>query len=319
MKKTRLCQLLGIEYPIIQAGISWVSNPELAAAVSNAGGMGVVTPIAGMKVDGDPRENLQHVIRQARSATDRPFGVAFHLGRPDVQELLQVGVEEGIRTAITFGGSPVLFTGYLKDNKVTVLHIVASVRHARSAEARGVDVVIAEGYEGGGLKGWEEIPTLALVPQVRDAVEIPVVASGGIADARGLAAALALGADGVYIGTRFVATSECIAHPRYKAAIVSAVDSGTLVAGRYHLPTRVLKTEAALTLRGDTPGSDSANEHWEKKLGLAQARDVFLEGELEKGVAYCGASAGLVSDIIGAGEVVQRLVQGAEEILNRRR
>jgi NAD(P)H-dependent flavin oxidoreductase YrpB (nitropropane dioxygenase family) len=231
---------------------------------------------------------------------------------------MAVAVEEGVRVAVTLGGSPALYTGYLKENNVTVLHQVALVRHARAAEAQGVDIVIAEGFEGGGLRGRDEVPNLVLVPQIVDAVSVPVIASGGIADARGFVAALALGASGVQMGTRFVATRECIAHPKLKEAIAKAIDSGTIVAGMYHIPARVLRTQTALKLREETPTREGeAVPLWETRFGPMSVRAASLDGDLERGVAYAGASVGLVSDIVGAAQVVESVVKGAEELIQR--
>ncbi|MBI2872268.1 MAG: nitronate monooxygenase [Chloroflexi bacterium] len=320
MKKTRLCDLLGIEYPVIQAAMPWISNPELAAAVSEAGGMGVVTPTATMAPDGNPVQNLRAVIQRVRNLTAHPFGTGLYLGHPEIEELVRVIIDEGARVAITYGGSPALFTSRLKDAEIRVLHVVATVRHARSAEAQGVDAVITEGVESGGVQGWDELPTIVLTPQVRDAVEVPVVAGGGVADGRGLLAVLALGADGAYVGTRFAATRECAAHQRYKEAIVSAVDTGTVVVARTHRPMRVLKGECAQRLRNSSLGSDPHHltaAEWEGALSTRNIRAGALEGRLNEGLAWCGASAGLVSDIVGAAEVMKALVKGADEALHQ--
>ncbi|MFQ5861109.1 MAG: NAD(P)H-dependent flavin oxidoreductase [Dehalococcoidia bacterium] len=318
MKKTRLSNFLEIEHPVLQAGLPWVSNPELVAAVSEAGGLGSLHPTAGMAADGDVVENLRENVRQTRRLTDRPFSVSLNLANPAIQDLLAAVVEEGVRVVITYGGSPALHTGYLQGNDVKVLHQVATVRHARSAEAHGVDAIIAEGVEGGGFRGPDELTTLVLVPQVVDAVTVPVVASGGVSDARGFAAALALGAEGVQIGTRFVATHECIAHQRYKEAVLSAIDTGTILAGRYHLPTRLLRTDVALRLKDEVPPAKSDRAaYWEERFGIASVRAAFLEGDLDNAVAYCAATVGLVSEITSAAEVVQSLVEGAEAILRK--
>jgi len=229
MKRTMICDLLGIEYPIIQGGMTWIANAELAAAVSSAGGFGLISPNAGMAETGNILDNLRRQIKKAKSLTDKPFGVNFALQMPGVKELLDVAIEEKIPAVTTSAGNPATYTSYLKEAGVKVLHVVASVRHATGAEKRGVDAVIAEGYEAGGHNGLDELTTFTLVPQVVDAVKVPVVAAGGIADARGFIAALSLGAEGVQIGTRFVATLECIAHSNAKEAIVKAIDTGTAI------------------------------------------------------------------------------------------
>ncbi|TET40182.1 MAG: enoyl-[acyl-carrier-protein] reductase FabK, partial [Dehalococcoidia bacterium] len=258
MKRTRICDLLGIQYPIIQGGMTWIANAELAAAVSNAGALGLVSPNAGMKLEGNVVEHLKGQIRKAKSLTDKPFGVNLAVRIPEMKELIDVIIEEGIKVVTTSAGDPALYTPFLKERGGKVLHVVSSVSHAKGAERSGVDAVIAEGYEAGGHNGFDELPTMVLVPQVVDAVDIPVVAAGGIADARGFAAALALGAEGVQMGTRFVATHECVAHPNFKEGIVKATDTGTVITGRKLGPARVLKGEFTsklleLEARGATP------------------------------------------------------------------
>ena len=316
MRDTRVSQILTIDHSILQAGMPWVSNPELVAAVSEAGGMGIVHPSAGMAADGDMVQNLRENIRQIRRLTSSPFGVSFFLINPLVEQLIGVAIEEGMKVAVTYGGSPALYTGLLKDNDVTVLHQASTIRHARGAEAQGVDIVVAEGYEGGGIRGPDETPNFVLIPQIADALSIPVIASGGVMEARGYVAAIALGAQGVQLGTRFVATHECIAHQHYKSALLGAIDAGTVIAGRYHRPTRLLRTDAALKLKGAaTPPAAESPGRWEQELGARQLRDSLLNGDVSSGVAYCGAGVGLVSEILGAGEVVQSLVEGAKSIV----
>ena len=250
---TPLTRDAGIAVPIVCGAMYPCSNPELVAAVSDAGGLGILHPSAGMSLDGDMVANLRENIRSTRGLTSNPFGVSFYLANPQVERLIDVAIEGGMKVAVTYSGSPALYTGILKNNDVKVLHQVSTVRHARGAESQGVDAIIAEGYEGGGIRGPDEIPNLALLPQVADAVSIPIIASGGIMDSRGYAAALALGAEGVQLGTRFVATHECIAHSKYKEALLGAIDTGTVIAGRYHRPTRILRSDTALRLKDSTP------------------------------------------------------------------
>ncbi|MBF8268182.1 MAG: 2-nitropropane dioxygenase [Dehalococcoidia bacterium] len=316
MLQSRVCQILGIEYPILQAGMPWLANAELAAAVSNEGGLGLVTPTAGLGAQGDVVSNLRKQIHRTHSLTDRPFGVHIFLGVPNVQNLLEAALTEGVKVVVTSGGSPALHTGYLKDNEVKVIHMVASVRHAKGAEAQGVDMVIAEGFEGAGLRGYDGIPTFVLLPQVVDAVEIPVVASGGIADARGLVAAFALGAEGVHIGTRFAATHECVAHPAYKEAIVKAIDTGTMVVGGRRMHARLLKGEAASRLQEMAGGNALEDERWEALL-WEQARAALLEGRLDEGIASCGAGAGIITEVLSVAQVMKMLVEGYNEVLSR--
>jgi len=320
IRQNEVCRLLGIESPILQAGMPWISNPGLVAAVSNAGGLGLLHLTAEMAPDDEPVAKLRENIRQARRMTSKPFGVAFYLPHPQVTSLMDAAVEEGMRIAVTYAGSPGLYTGYLKDRDVKVLHQVALVRHARSAESQGVDCVIGEGYEGGGPRGSSELSTLVLVPQMVDAVSIPVIASGGIVDARGFVAALALGAQGVQMGTRFIATEQCIAHQRYKEALLAGIDTGTVIAGRYQWPTRLLRTDVALQARDEVPrkGRDTM-EFWESHLGLQATRASLLEGDLDAGLAYAGSGLGLVSEIMDAGDVVRTFMEQAERILSTRR
>ena len=316
MKEIRATRLLGIEHPILQAGMPWVSNPELVAAVSNAGGLGILHPSAGMEADGDILVNLRENMRTVRRLTKNAFGVSFYMANQLVDELIQLALQEGLKIAVTYSGSPALYTGVLQDKDVRVLHVVSTVRHARGAEAQGVDAIIAEGFEGGGIRGPDETPNSVLVPQVVDSVSIPVIASGGIIDARGYVAALAYGAQGVQLGTRFVATQECIAHPKYKEALLGAIDTGTVIAGRYHRPTRLLRSGMALKLKDTVPPSDaSTSGYWDSELGPAQVRTALLEGDLNESTAYCGAGVGLVSEVMTAGEVVNSLVEGAKSVI----
>ena len=317
MKKTRLCQLLGIEYPIIQGGMVWIANAELAAAVSNAGALGVISPTAGMTQDGDMVANLNQQIEKAMSLTNKPFGVNLTImNNPYIEELIALVIAKEVKVVITSAGNPALYTGRLKEAGIKVLHLIAAVRHAQSAERRGVDAVIAEGYEAGGHNGLDELPTFVLVPQVVDAVKIPVVAAGGIADARGVVAAFALGAEGVQMGTRFVATHECIAHQNFKEAILKATDTDTVITGRKVGLTRVLKGEVATKLLGMESAGASEQELL-TFIGSSRSRKGQCEGDLVSGQAYCGAIAGMIKEIKSAAEVVRDIVTGYDKVLAR--
>ncbi|MEE9198310.1 MAG: DUF561 domain-containing protein [Dehalococcoidia bacterium] len=316
MKQTRLTKLLGIQHPIIQAGMAWVSNAELAAAVSNAGGLGLVTPDAGMESGGDIADNFYTQLRKVRALTSKPCGANISLDLPDVESLVNVAIEQAVPVVVTSGGSPDNHTGRLKDAGVLVLHVIASVRHARSAEARGADVVIAEGFEAGSNISRDQLPTLALVPQVVDAVEIPVVAAGGIVDGRGLAAALSLGASGVQVGTRFLVTSECIAHPSVKEAVIKAIDTSTTIVDRAPHHARLLKNRmtaslAALQAKGGSEKEINA------LLSDERFRDALLEGNVEEGKTWCSAAAGLIIEIMDAGDVVKKMVSEADSVLSK--
>jgi enoyl-[acyl-carrier protein] reductase II len=316
MKKTRLCNMLGIEYPIIQGGMVWIANGELAAAVSDAGGLGLISPTAGMSRDGDQVDNLKRQIHIARGLTSKPFGANLPLlHNPQIEGLIAAAIDEGVEVVVTAAGSPGLYTDRLKEAGIKVLHLVASVRHAQSAEKRGVDGVIAEGCEAGGHNGMDEISTFALIPQVVDAVGIPVVAAGGIADARGVVAALALGADGVQMGTRFVATHECIAHPKFKEAIIQANDNDTIITGRKLGPIRILKNELAATIV-EMEGAGASVEELIAFIGSGRSRTGQLEGDLANGETYCGSIAGMIKEIKGAGEVIRSIVDNYETVLD---
>ena len=317
MKRTPVSTALGISYPVLQAGIPWVSNPELVAAVSNAGGLGVLHPTSGIEPGGDPVADLHAVIRRVQRLTTKPFGLSFYLAHPQIEQMIEAAAQEGVNIAITYGGSPALYTGALKGHGMTVIHQVTTVRHARGAEAQGVDMVIAEGFEGGGLRGADKVSTMVLAPQVVDSIAIPVIASGGIVDARGYVAATALGAMGVQMGSRFVATKECISHQMYKTAMVAAIDSGTVVVGGDKWPTRILKQGIAMQMKesGLDTGDDSAA--WEKELGIDRTRAAFIDGDFDAGIAYTGAGTGLISEILTVQEVFKDLVDGSHSLARK--
>ena len=259
---TRICDLLGINYPILQGGMLWIASAELAAAVSNAGALGVVSPLAGMERGGDPVENLKAQILRTRELTDRPFGVNVPLDLRYAGLLIDLLIQESVTIVVTAAGNPREYTEVLGATGARVLHVVSSVRQARTAEASGVDAVIAEGVDAGAHNGFDEIPLFALIPQVADAVSVPVIAAGGISDARGLAAAMALGAEGVQLGTRFVAAEECMAHQAYKQAIIEAQDSDTVITCRKLVPTRSIKTTfTRILMELDQSGASAEDIH----------------------------------------------------------
>ena len=318
MKRTRVCDLLGIEYPILQGGMNVISNAEMAAAVSNAGGLGIVTAFAGAGVSRDPAalvENLRAQVRKTKSLTDKPFGVNYPvLGTP--KELIDVSIEEKVPVVTTSAGSPTTYTKYLKDAGVKVLHVVASVRHARKAEEEGVDGIIAEGIEAGGHDGRDEIPTFVLIPQVVDVVKVPVIAAGGIVDSRGLVAAFALGAEGIQMGTVFITTHECMAHPNFKEAIIKAGDTDTVITGRKLGPTRCLKNPLTDKLVEMEAAGASADE-LQEFIGFDRITRGAVEGDLSDGEAYCGAGAGMIKDIVSCEEVIKRVLNGYEAVLKK--
>jgi len=319
MKHTRLCDLLGIDYPIIQGGMVWIASAELAAAVSNAGGLGLISPNAGMSRNGDQVENLKKQIEIAKGLTSKPFGVNLPiLNNPQIEALVDAVIKARVKVVVTAAGNPALYTSRFKEAGIKVLHLVAAVRHAQSAEKRGVDTVIAEGYEAGGHNGLDELTTLTLVPQVVDAVAIPVVAAGGIADARGVVAALALGAEGVQMGTRFVATRECGAHQNFKDAIVKASDTDTAITGRKLGPTRILKNEIAAKLL-DMEATGASAEELLAFIGSSRSRTGQFEGDLANGEAYCGSIAGMIKEIKSVAEIIRNIVDDYDAVLARLR
>jgi enoyl-[acyl-carrier protein] reductase II len=294
----------------------WIASAELAAAVSNAGALGVVSALAGMEKEGDPAGNFRAQLTKVKQLTTRPFGANILLELDYADALIKAALTEKVKIVITAAGSPDRFTGVLKKEGITVLHVVSSVKQARKAEFSGVDAVIAEGIEAGAHNGADELPLFALVPQVADAVSIPVIAAGGIADARGLVAAFALGADGVQLGTRFVAVDENPAHKNYKQAIVDARDTDTVITTRSLVPTRSLKTKFTSTILELERSGATAGDIREF-IGYRSNRTAQVEGNLNGGEAYCGASAGLIKDILPAGDVVRQLVEGYEHVLRR--
>lgn len=307
MNGNPLCDLLGIRYPIIQAGMVWVSTWELAAAASNAGILGVVGT-GSMRPDA-VRENLEKMFEH----TKRPFAVNIPMLRSDAPDIARLCLDMGVKIVITSAGNPANIVPLVKRPGVTVMHVVPSVRGAIKCQKEGVDAVICEGFEAGGHNSPDETTTLALVPQVADAVDIPVAAAGGIADGRGMAAALALGAHGVQLGTRFIATKECNAHPAYKQLIVDAPDTGTTILGRKYLMLRVIKTQFS-NIMADAEKQDASVEDLEKLLRDEGSRNkaASLHGDLEQGTFQAGQSAGLVRDIPTVAELVERLIQEYE-------
>lgn len=309
--RTRLTELLGIRYPIIQGGLAHLAFAELAAAVSNAGGLGQITAAT----CGGP-EDLRDQIRRCRAQTDRPFAVNFAIGHRPLDNLVAIARAEGVEIISVTGGNPEpLFRSF--PDHVRKLALVASVRQARKAEAIGAAAVIAVGAEGGGHLGRDDTATMVLTPLVADAVRIPVVAAGGIADARGLAAALALGAAGVEMGTRFVATAECVAHPAYKRAILTARETDTVVIERSQgKPGRALRgPHAEAILKAEAAGTPFA-ELFPLISGAANRRGA-LHGDQEHGFVWAGQAIGLMDDIPSVRDLVTRMVTGARQILQR--
>jgi enoyl-[acyl-carrier protein] reductase II len=308
MIETPLCGLLRIEYPILQGGMAWAANPELAAAVSNAGGLGIVGA-------GDqPPEIVRQDLRRAFALTDRPLGANVPIFTAGVEDKLQVFIDEGVSVVTVGGGNAGPYLGPLQRAGIRVIPVVASVALARRMARQGVDALIAEGMESGGHIG--DVATLALVPQVVDAVDIPVIAAGGIADGRGLAAALALGAAGIQMGTRFICTTECQAHDNYKQKIVRAHDRATTVTGgEFGHPVRSIRGPFIRRLQDLEQRGVSEEEFI--TFGAGTLRAAIIDGDTARGSVMAGQSAGLVDEVIPAKEVVARVMCEAEAAIRR--
>jgi enoyl-[acyl-carrier protein] reductase II len=300
--KNRITDLFGIQYPLIQAGMVWVSGYKLAAAVSNAGGLGIIG--AGSMKPALLREHIQ----QAHTVTDKPLAVNIPLYRGDAEELIDATIEEGIRIIFTSAGNPSTWVEKLKTAGCTIVHLVAAVKHALKAQKIGYDAVVAEGFEAGGHNGYDEITSFCLIPQVADAVDIPVIAAGGIADGRGMAAALALGAEAVQVGTRFAAAEESSAHQVFKDMIVDAGDADTVLALKKIGPVRLFKTpfaERAL----DAEAGPATKEELLELLGRKREMMGMFEGNIEEGEFEAGQISGLVKGIQPAAEIVDEIIR----------
>ena len=307
--KTQITQLLGIQYPILQGGMAWIAESTLAAAVSNAGGLGI---IAGGSA---PIDYLREQIRRCKELTDKPFGVNIMLMSPNAEELAKLVIEEKVPVVTTGAGNPGKYMAAWKEAGVKVIPVVPSVALAVRMERAGADAVIAEGTESGGHIG--ENTTMCLVPQVVDAVEIPVIAAGGIADGRGVAASFMLGAQGVQVGTRFLAAEECQIHPTYKELVVKAKDTDSIVTGRYtgH-PCRNVRTKFTKKLAsGEKDGSLTPDEF--EQLTLGSLRKAVQEGNLEEGSFLCGAIAGMIKEVKPAKEIIEEMFAQAEKLLGK--
>ncbi len=305
--KTRITEAIGIAQPIFQGGMAWISEHKLAAAVSNAGGLGIISAMNA------PGEYLRNEIRACRELTDKPFGVNVMLMSPHVDEVSQVLLEEHVPVVTTGAGMPDKYMKVWVPAGIKVVPVVPSVAIAKRVERFGATAVIAEGGESGGHIG--EMATISLVPQVVDAVSIPVIAAGGIADGRGLAAALMLGAEGVQMGTRFLCAEECVAHENYKRKVVAARDIDTIVTGRrLGHPVRALKnpfTNAFAKLEYDSTRTNDEVE----QFGVGALRKAAVDGNEKEGSFLCGQIAGLVKQIEPAAAIIEDVVSGAEKLL----
>lgn len=300
MFTNRITQLFNIQYPIIQAGMVWASGWRLASAVSNAGGLGIIG--SGSMYPDVLRQHIQ----ACKQATDRPFGVNIPLMYADVQKHIEIIIEEGVKIVFTSAGNPKTYTSFLKERGITVVHVVSSSRFAKKAEEAGCDAMVAEGFEAGGHNGREETTTLVLVPAVCNAVNIPVIAAGGIATGRQMFATMALGAEGVQVGSRFVCSDEASSHQSFKDAVVQSTEGDTMLSMKKTVPVRLLKNKfydevRAAELRGAT------EDELKSLLGRGRAKRGMFEGELDEGELEIGQSAYLIHDIKPAAHIVKEL------------
>lgn len=301
MKKNRITQLFGIKYPIVQAGMVWCSGWRLASAVSNAGGLGLIG--AGSMYPDVLREHIQ----KCKQATDKPFGVNVPLMYPQVEEIMQIIVEEKVPVVFTSAGNPKTWTNHLQSNGIKVVHVVSSSYFAQKSAQAGVDAIVAEGFEAGGHNGREETTTLVLIPQVSKAVDIPVIAAGGIATGAAMAASFALGAEGVQIGTRFALTSESSASDLFKERCLSLAEGETVLSLKKVSPTRLIKNSFYDEVKEMEDRGASADEMREL-LGRGRAKKGIFEGDLEDGELEIGQVASLVHEIVSSQQVVDEIV-----------
>ncbi|MNK08374.1 Nitronate monooxygenase [compost metagenome] len=302
----RITQLFNIQYPVIQAGMIWASGYKLASAVSNAGGLGIIG--AGSMYPDVLREHIQ----KCKKATDKPFAVNVPMLYPNIEEIMNIIIEEGVKIVFTSAGNPKTWTAFLKEKGITVVHVVSSVKFALKAQEAGVDAVVAEGFEAGGHNGREETTTFTLIPMVKAQLQVPLIAAGGIATGRGMLAAMVLGADGVQIGSRFAASTESSSHNNFKQAIVDAQDGDTLVTLKELAPVRLIKNKFfhdVMALYAKAPTVDDLKA----LLGRARAKKGMFEGDLEEGELEIGQIAGLINDIKPAGDILKEIITDFEK------
>lgn len=315
MKNTRINSLFNIQHPIIQAGMVWTSGWRLAAACSDNGCLGLIG--AGSMKPELLSEHIQKLKAHFTSNnTNKPFGVNLPLIRGDINELIKTILKEDVKIVFSSAGNPKVFSKVFKENGIKWVHVTASVKHALKAQDAGCDAVVAEGFEAGGHNGIDEITTLCLVPQVVDAVEIPVIAAGGIADGRQIAACMALGAEGVQIGTRFAASEEASSSPIYKQKIVEAGDTSTVLIMKKLNPVRLYKNKFAVDVQKAESSGASAEELKELLASKREMKGIF-EGDLNEGELEMGQSSGLVNDILPVNEIIKRLLAEYDEAVSK--
>lgn len=300
--KNRICDLFEIEYPIIQAGMIWCSGWELASTVSNAGGLGVIG-------SGSMYPNiLREQIRQCKAATAKPFAVNVPLLYPDIEKHIAIIIEEGVKIIFTSAGSPKTWTSHLKQHGIKVAHIVASSKFAKKAEEAGCDAIVCEGFEAGGHNGREETTTFVLIPQVRAATNLPLIAAGGIATGRGMLAAMVLGAEGVQIGTRFVASIESSAHENFKQTVIHSQEGDTMLSIKKIVPVRLIKNNFQKQI-SEAEDRGASKEELAEILGRARAKKGMFEGDMNEGELEIGQIASFIKEIKPAAEIVSEIWQ----------
>ena len=304
-----ICKLFGIRYPIIQAGMVWASGWRLASAVSNAGGLGLIG--SGSMYPEVLREHIQ----KCKAATPKPFGVNVPLLYPDIDKLMKIIIEEEVPIVFTAAGNPKLWTSYLKDNNCTVAHVVSSVKFALKAEECGVDVIVAEGFEAGGHNGREETTTMALIPLIKRVIKVPLIAAGGIGSGEAMLASMALGANAVQVGSRFVATHEASSHPKFKEEVIKAKQGSTVLTLKELTPVRLIKNqfyEKIVSLYEN----GSSIEELREALGRGRAKKGMFEGDLVEGELEIGQVSAQIDKIIPASEIIEEFIIAYNNSLN---
>ncbi|PCJ83875.1 MAG: nitronate monooxygenase [Flavobacteriales bacterium] len=304
--KNRVTELFGIKYPLIQAGMVWCAPWELASVVSNAGGLGIIGA-ASMYPD-----VLRIHIQQCKKATDNSFAVNIPLLYPEVGKLMEIIVEEGVKIVFTSAGNPKVWTSFLKEKGVTVVHVVSSVKFAKKAEEVGVDAVVAEGFEAGGHNGREETTTMCLIPAIKQAISVPLIAAGGIATGETMLASMVLGAEGVQIGSRFAASKESSAHVNFKNAIVQAAEGDTKLTMKKLIPVRLIKNKFFQQVQVAENEGASMDE-LVQLLGSARAKKGMFEGDMDEGELEIGQVSAIINEIKPAAQIVNEIIEEYEE------
>jgi enoyl-[acyl-carrier protein] reductase II len=302
----RITQLFNIKYPIIQGGMIWNSGYKLASAVSNAGGLGLIG--AGSMYPEVLREHIQ----KCKKATDKPFGVNVPMLYPNIEEIIQIIIEEGVKIVFTSAGNPKTWTSHLKSNGITVVHVVSSSKFALKAQEAGVDAVVAEGFEAGGHNGREETTTLTLIPMVKENISIPLIAAGGIATGKGMLAAMILGADGVQMGSRFVASIESSAHENFKQIVIDTKEGDTQLTLKELAPVRLIKNKFFNDVQ-ELYGKCPSKEDLENLLGKRRSKRGMFEGDLVEGELEIGQIAGLIHEIKSVEDIINEVILDFEK------